>query len=875
MYRTLAIAAVVLCAWEGRTMETRLEVRNGVPVMLVAGKPMAPMMFWGGRAGRPVVVGTEWQNVQYSFVAHRDDPDATLHVHLALATGTVWLDQVELLERDGPEAEAANVFGGGDFDAGKQALEQYWNFFIGYGARAEWAIDDRVAHSGTASLRVTVAKRGKRDWHVHVYTKRSPLRAGKHYTASFWVRADRDKWPVSTCVMRLNPYLVHATGGGDSFSETARIMSAHGFHIYTTGMGLPWPKGGERADYKGIDAQMAKLVADDPQALLLPRIGVEPPGGWAKEHPDEMLQWENGKTSRWVCVASEPWRRDAARAIAGLVQHLEANWSQHVLGYHPAAQNSAEWYYPIWYNQQWGLMNFSPAFARGFRAWLRARYRSVDALNAAWRARYAQFGDVPLPSAQERRASTLGVFRDPARERHMIDFTTYQQVAMVEALDHMARAIKDACGGRKLVYAFYGYTAELAGCRYGIGATGHLRLGWLLRRPGVDVVCAPSSYFDRHAGGSGPIMGMTESVNCHGKVWLNEDDTRTHLSRLDAGFGRTANERETLWVHRRNFMAALVHRSQMWFMDQGAGWLAADAIWANLARLRPLYDRLHQAPSPFRSDVAVIVHEDSLIPLAYGTHVQRPLLYEMRAELNRMGTTYERWLLSDFIEGNVPSARLYFFLNAFWLTPAQRRAIRERFRHSGATAVWFYAPGFLSDRASTETMRELTGFGFRQLPGKMSTRMRIAPNQSRYTAGLAEGEVVGPDAVVEPVFAVEREAGVTVLACYERGSDAAMAVRQTNGHTSLFVGALKAPARMLAAIAGAAGVHLYCRAGDVVHVDGRTLSLTACDAGRKTVTLPRPAALRDVCTGETLSQAQTFHLDMRRGETRVFEVLTP
>jgi len=94
-----------------------------------------------------------------------------------------------------------------------------------------------------------------------------------------------------------------------TLSPTARLMQPRGFHLYTTPLPLPWPRPGENRDFRSVDAEMDALLANDPQALTMPRITVEPPDWWKDDHPEEMPVWENGKSDRYISVTSERWLR--------------------------------------------------------------------------------------------------------------------------------------------------------------------------------------------------------------------------------------------------------------------------------------------------------------------------------------------------------------------------------------------------------------------------------------------------------------------------------------------------------------------------------------------------------------------------------------
>jgi len=701
------------------------------------------------------------------------------------------------------------------------------------------------------------------------------------------------------------PMLVWAQRNGagrEALPETARLMSAHGFHLYTTPLVLPWPAEGEEPDFSPVDEEMACILRDDPQALYMPRIDLEPPVWWAEAHPEEMPVWENGKSDRYVCVASARWLAEVCVHIDRLVRYLESRWDEHIVAYHPAAQNSSEWYYAstIWECHDWGLRNYEKPFARAYRRWLRNRYGDIAALNDVWHTDYETFDQIDAPEPDRRRATQHGLLRNPVGEREVIDFTIYQSVAQTDAIRVVSRAFKEACEWRKLVYIFYGYTLELSGLQEGISQFGHLDFDAVMDDPAIDVWCAPSGYFDRRNGGSGPIMAMAESCNARGRVWCNEDDMRTHLSAPNAGWGRFETLDETIWGHRRNFMTSLAHRSQMWFMDQAGGWFHDDRIWSNLEVLRGLYEELNRDPAPLVAECAVVADEASLCRIAYGIELCLPLLYDMRGEINRMGATPELWLQADYLRGKVRGKKLLIFLNAFSLTAAQRKTIRDILREDGATALWFYAPGVLAPDASTvpeafsaEYIRDLTGVAVVELPGDRSPAMELDAAH-RFAEGVPAGTRIEPDDIVanwekreekkqfqhmtfpprkklSPLFAVE-DAEAEVFGRYAERGEAAMAVTDAGGFRSVFVGGLTLPASVYANIARDCGIHLYCDAGDVVYTDGRFLSITATSEGEKEIRLPGASTVTDVYSGSVETESDSFRVQLRLGETRVYRV---
>jgi len=360
------------------------------------------------------------------------------------------------------------------------------------------------------------------------------------------------------------PWTIYSTVTPKAWHEI-ELAAAAGIHFHSFGLPMPWQHPNEKPDFSAVRRRMDEFLKHDPEGLVIPRIGMEPPEWWRKANPDECMVYDDG-TRGWSCVASEKWRDYAAEQLRQLVRFLEWNYGDHILGYHPCGQNTGEWFYKDSWRRK--LSGFSPAMERGFREWLREKYHDdINSLNRSWGAQLADFDAVKVPTKEERLEALCGSFRDPERQRKVIDFTEYMQVAMVEPLERFARIVKEETGGRKLVVFFYGYLFEFGPLWAGAPNSGHYALSRLLKCPDIDILCSPISYFDRGSGGIGAFMSPVDSVQLHGKLWLNEDDTRTHLSSPDAGYGRVDTPQQTRWVHQRNFANIFVRRAACWWMD--------------------------------------------------------------------------------------------------------------------------------------------------------------------------------------------------------------------------------------------------------------------------------------------------------------------
>ena len=309
---------------------------------------------------------------------------------------------------------------------------------------------------------------------------------------------------------------------------------------------------------------------------------------------------------------------------------------------------------------------------------------------------------------------------------------------MADCVCELARAVRQASRGRKLVVFFYGYVFEFGAIRNGPATAGHYALRRVLDCPDIDVLCSPISYFDRGLGQSGPAMTAAESVALAGKLWLYEDDTRTYLGtgRFPGWAEGVSTIEDTNRLLLRNTAQCAVRNFGSWWMDLGAtGWFDDPRMWAEMARLKSLDEPLLQNPRPFRPEVAAVIDEHSMLRVAAGGQVVTvPGVYEVRRPLGRMGTPYGQYLQDDVLAGRV-QAKMYVLLTSWSLSPQQRRELLAATR--GSLRVWCYAPGYHDgDGTTLEGMQELTGFQIKPVSGQPAW---AEPTERGKQLGLLEG----------------------------------------------------------------------------------------------------------------------------------------
>ncbi len=865
----LAISMVPIKAAGVSALETaRVEVVDGAPRLTIDGQPIRARIFWGAPGPGLIRVTPEPQQVQFEFTAEDDAPgNGTLHFRCDREPASVQLDDIRIVDLTAHE-ETLPLCEFQEGQGGMRAFDREWSV---------WPPDQRntvgtvrvvagAGKGGGAGLEIVVKAPADGNWpDFHIYHKPNlTFTKGHRYQVSYWAKAV-PATALNVAVYRPGQPFIYLGGPSGQFASQIQLAAKAGVNIVSFPIPMPWPKPGEPEDWSAVDRACHRVLEANEQALLLPRIPMDPPAWWSQANPDDVMLWDrDGQTRRPGVPASPRYRHDAAERLKALIEHLEAAFGPHVIGYHPCGQNTGEWFYEdTWLSP---LNGYARSSQTAWRSWLRTRYGSDAALRSAWGDEAVRLDDVAVPSPESRRATPAGTLRDPIRERVLIDFAQFQQEMMADCVCHFARAVREALRGRKLVVFFYGYVFEFGAVANGPATSGHYALRRVLECPEIDVLCSPISYFDRGLGQSAPAMTAAESVALAGKLWLYEDDTRTHiaLGRFPGWQDGAENQAQSIAMLLRNTGQCAVRNFGTWWMDLGAsGWFDDPALWAQMIALQPLDDTLLQHPRAFRPEVAAVLDEASMIRVAANGHrLTRPAVYEARRPLGRMGAPYGQYLLDDVVAGRV-KAKLYVFLNPWCLSPRQRDQLLDVTK--GTVRIWCYAPGYQEPDAVAppEAMQAVTGF---QLRETSQPQAQATPTEVGKRLGLSQ--VIGTADSIRPLFAAVDAAPEETLAVYSDGSPA-IALRETENGVSLFVGPPGLTSELLRVAARKAGVHLFTQTDCNVHANGPFLVLHAADSGPLEIDTNTASPVLDVLTGARLGSGPKITLQLQKGETRV------
>jgi len=862
---TAAAALAVLALGRGIApaagpLTVRLDPRDGAPRWLVNGEPRRARVFWGAPGPSSVTLSNTPQTLSFEFVALGSSTNGTLHFRFGQSAGEIRLDDIRVTDLE----TGREVLPLCDFEGGDPAWRRDWTFWPTDAANTvgKVATVPGAGRGGSSALQVTLKAPPDGHWpDFHIYHHANlTLVEGHRYRLSLWAAASPGRTLTLAFYEPGNPF-IFLGAPADCFVRQIQLAARAGVDFVSFPIDLPWPAPGGRADYRAADLACKVVLTANPKALLIPRIPLDPPDWWRAAHPGEVMQWENGKRDK-ASPASPQYRGDAARQTAALVEHLEAAFGDHVAGYHPCGQNTGEWFY----EGSWepALSGYSPADLAGWRQWLAQRYASDTLLRVAWADPSASRATAVIPSAAARHASPGGTFREPFKERALIDFAAFQQTAMAGCVTNLAHAIRAASGGRKLVFFFYGYGFEFGALPNGPAVAGHYALRTVLNSPDIDVLCSPISYFDRGPGGCAPVMSAAESVALAGKMWLSEDDTHTFLAKGDQP--GSADHVTTLEATNaelaRNLAQEACRNFGTWWMDLGStGWFNDPRLWTVMEQMDRLDAPLLAKPAPFRPEVAVILDERAVCRLTpEGSRVANACIYEVRAALGRLGAPCGQYLLDDLLASRVP-AKLLVFVSAWSLAPEDRARLARA--TVGRTCVWCYAPGLFDAGSATAPAPEAIT-GYRLEPAHPATA-RARPTAAGARLGLTNEW--GIPTAVRPLFSPAAP-GQEILAVYPDGAPAAARMAHDGG-VSYFSGAPGLTSELLRAAAREAGVHLFTGSDCVVYANGPFLALHGARDGLVEVDTGRGGQVTDLLTGEALGTGPALRLHLAKGETRV------
>jgi hypothetical protein len=676
-----------------------------------------------------------------------------------------------------------------------------------------------------------------------------------------------------------------------------------------------------------------RILAQDPQAILVPRLSLDPPDEWMKAHPEECITFENGtpymiintKIGRTYSpvitdnlkhsLASTAWREKATEAMEDFIRKVAASdFGNRVAGYFFTAAETEEWYYTVTYDRRYHAHDFSKPMVDYFRNFVRGKYKTDEALAAAWNNDVRSFGQVRVPQLDERTLyagvgeillarfdsrSTFGTLANPDYSEFESDYYRAVASSVADAIIGFAGRAKEISGGRLITGAFYG--AMTCVVYHEMGVSGAVQK---IQDAGVlDFFSSPATYFNRAWGGQATSRSPFTSYSMRGMQWLTEEDTRTHL--CDFGnwvrYSQADNPQQSVEMIKRDMAKTLTQHNWAWWFENSRTdrWYDCPEIAAAFTRIQELFRKSFEFRSR-RSDhkplaeIALVAGEESIFYTDHET-LRDQLMWQRELEFERLGAPYDYYYIRDLADPRMPDYKLYVFVNPLAITSTQRAAIKAKLAKNGATALWCYAPGLIDTEASPklglEHMKELTGFDFAFRRGSFRERLMIAEPGKPLVDGLARDAYYGqPDQPMFGSFETRDRADIRRLtwsltdplfylpdssqaagAVYDSTHLAAAGDVRHDGFRSIWLGTKYINAELVKNAARLAGAHVYCATSDVFYADRDFATLSATYSGVKTLRFPVKVDLYEVFENKYYGRGITeISFPLELGQTKVF-----
>jgi len=636
---------------------------------------------------------------------------------------------------------------------------------------------------------------------------------------------------------------------------------------------------GEELDLEATDRMVHELLDVYPEAHLLPRVpcGLVP-DNWLRENPGELVVYHDGSTRPGGLSSETPqpsrsstkWRKTALGLFQQFLRHVEeSDYADNMLGYMICHGRSGEWANPCPWEPYFA--DYSAPSRRAFRQWLKEKYGSTDELRKAWHDENVTLETAEIPSVAERLecgAFSFQRIRAPEREQRVVDWYTFYALENARTITFFAQGAKAATGRRRLVGCFYGYLLGLAWSPYTLLETGHLALREILKCPDVDFLAAPTTYTHRARGSGVSVFPVpVASVRRAGKLYIDENDIRTHRLPLGGRDFGVDTPGDTLQVQRRQLGAVFSESIASWWFDMTGNWYNDSSTMSAIAQLNSIGKRLLDFDRASAAEIAFVCDEEGLLNTDLGSGIAWNFLEGMNIELSRIGSPVDRILVED-LDPERPY-KMYIFPCSYRLTAQKRERILRLIKEQQSTVLWMYAPGYITDgRRDACNISALTGF---EVTCRLGHFVCLARTTGKAAEELSDKIEFGSPYRFSPLFEIRGGFDEIIGLSEDTGRPVLARREMAGGWCSIYstVGPVKAG--ILRALARRAGVHIYVDTDDFFNANRTVCVLHAREGGEKEIKLPCPGDVYDILNAREIGRGlASVTVTLQAGETGIY-----
>jgi hypothetical protein len=685
--------------------------------------------------------------------------------------------------------------------------------------------------------------------------------------------------------------LTDIPGGRWSWEElpkhTMQTFCVRGFRLIQVDIAFDnvWqPDGSLNMDT--VRMQLKGVLNICPDAAIMIRFHVNAPKWWQRQHPEEktlyadtdpkpdyawglnrMIEDDEVTVDRFS-LASEKWKNESTEKLREFLKKLVAlPESNALMGIQVASGVYGEWHY-------WGFINNEPDMSEPmltyFRGWLKMKYQTTTALRTAWHNTTVTLENATLPDLKERGTTQAGIFRDPLKERKIIDYYEAQHTVVAEDILHFCRIVKENWPRPIITGAFYGYYYAIFGRE---AAGGHLELTKVLESPYIDFLCGPNTYYPENKDTGEPYRSrsLINSVALHGKLWLDEMDQQPPLLHF-ADTAYMTSVKQSIANTRRNVLFTYAKGMGLWFYDFGPsgfnggkrlndhgswGWWDDPYQMKDIAQLKTVLDKNFLKPAQNDADV-LLVHDTKSF---YYTGSSKDKSYMGHWATNwippavfKSGVVHDVIHMDDLDKVNINQYRAILFINTWTMTDKEKLLITKKIAGGNRHLIFVYAPGYSNEKeVNKKFITAVTGMSVQQVKSSKITTVQLSQSAGGFSYNVS-------NRVVDPLFVVNDRNAIT-LGTLKDTTAVAVATKKFPNYTSWFMSIPNAKADFWRYVFKQAGAHIYDEQADIFYSGNGILSIHTLKGGERKIVLKNGKMINI-----TLKSNSTLLLDSTTGE---------
>jgi len=668
------------------------------------------------------------------------------------------------------------------------------------------------------------------------------------------------------------------------------------------------------ADISAASDVVDRFLAWKPDSIFVFRTVPLAPGWWLDANPDEEMVFDKEihhlpgyAEYRDASVGSEKWLATVCQLYASFCGQLHKKYGGRIIGYQfgGGAQGENGPIGACTNDNRWFCNDFSGVMTRHFRRWLKAKYQTNKALQKAWSDESVSFANAEVPHRIERMKSEWFTFRSPLRSQTADFYSAYAE-RIEDTVIAICSSIKKATKNECLAGSHLGAFMDQGLHAYMLHQTAPTRFQRAVRHPNVDTFTSPCSYIHKGPGGDCTPMAPLGSIQLHGKLRLQDQDTMMSTGFSEkkmtreqeilyyAYYKMPANIAESVELLKRDVGHALIRGYGLWWHSLRAGMYDNVDVVKTISRLQRIGERSLALPRGINAALAVITDQRSAFHQQCANRLSYPMMYYQRQYFwSRTGVGWNVFVHDDLDHPRMASFPVYLFLNTFYLTAEDVKRIEKKVRKSNATVVWTYALGIQSPSGfDLKRVERLTGFRLKAVDIEALPRITVTNYDHPYTRGLGNGtenhgsafsfgtvcHLGSPDVftnderegIMGPIIYVD-DKDATVLGELDCLREPGFCVKKMDGWTSIYVSAPMLTARILRNIMQASGVHIYSESEDVFYPGKSFLMMHTLHEGKKVIKLPAATDVYDCWANRIVGRNITqFEAEMPAKSTGLY-----